>query len=594
VGYRREYDLSGRAEQDSLLRIVFDLNRYKSHIAERISELTGISSEDILSLLETPPAEKMGDLAFPCFTLAKAEKKSPVEIARDLATRLPGDKIIDAVSADGPYVNFKLNREHLIESVVSDISYRQGDYGKSDIGDGRRIVIEYSSPNIAKPFGIGHLRSTVIGAALKRVFTFLGYRVISINHLGDWGTQFGKLLYAFKKWGDEEELQRRPIEHLYDLYVRVHQEEEKDGLVAEATRAEFRKLEEGDSVSHLLWKRFSELSKREFAKIYEMLGVEFDSDVGESYFLEKIPEAEKRLKEASLLSQSQDATIVDLEKFGMPAMLIRKSDDTTLYASRDLAAAIYRRQKYDFEKMIYVVGVAQSLYFRQLFKVLELMGFKWASRCHHVSFGWVKLGEEMMSTRRGNIVFLEDVISKAVERTKRIIEENSPDLPDPDRVAVEVGVGAVVFADLAYRRETDISFEWDRILDFKGNSGPYVQYSHARICSVLRKYGDKPSSGCDPKLLQLPEEHSIAKMLALYPDVLRKAADEFEPYYISSFLLELCGTFNTYYQKYRSPEDRILSTDPETTGSRVALANCTRIVLRSGLNLLGLSAPEMM
>ena len=570
------------------------MNKYKNHIAERISQVIGISKEETLSLLQIPPEDRMGDLAFPSFGLAKMEKKSPAEIARDLASRIPADKVIEGVSADGPYVNFKLNHEYLIADVVAEISSRQGDYGKSDTGGDRTIVIEYSSPNIAKPFGIGHLRSTVIGAALKRILTFLGYRVVSINHLGDWGTQFGKLLYAFKRWGDEEELRKRPIEHLYDLYVRVHQEEERDGVVAEATRAEFKKLEEGDSVSRLLWKRFSELSKREFGKIYQMLGVEFDSDVGESYFLERIPEAEKRLKETSLLSQSQDATIVDLEKYGMPAMLIRKSDDTTLYASRDLAAAIYRRQKYDFDKMIYVVGVAQSLYFRQLFKVLELMGFRWASECHHVSFGWVKLGEEMMSTRRGNIVFLDDVISKAIERTRKIIEENSPDLPDPERVASEVGVGAVVFADLAYRRETDISFEWDRMLDFKGNSGPYLQYSHARICSVLRKYDGKPPVTCRPGLLRLPEEHGIAKMLARYPDIVEKAAGEFEPYYISSFLLELCGVFNTYYQKYRSPEDRILSRDAETTGSRVALTNCIRIVLRSGLGLLGLSAPEMM
>jgi arginyl-tRNA synthetase len=570
------------------------LNKYKNHIAERISQVIGISKEETLSLLQIPPEDRMGDLAFPSFVLAKMEKKSPAEIANDLASRIPADKIIEGVSADGPYVNFKLNHEYLIGDVVAEISSRQGDYGRSDAGAGRTIVIEYSSPNIAKPFGIGHLRSTVIGAALKRVFSFLGYRVVSINHLGDWGTQFGKLLYAFKRWGDEEELQKRPIEHLYDLYVRVHQEEERDELIAEATRAEFKKLEEGDSVSRLLWKRFSELSKRQFGKIYQLLGVEFDSDVGESYYLDRIPEAEKRLREASLVSQSQDATIVDLEKYGMPAMLIRKSDDTTLYASRDLAAAIYRRQKYDFDKMIYVVGVAQSLYFRQLFKVLELMGFRWASECHHVSFGWVKLGEEMMSTRRGNIVFLDDVIAKAIERTRKIIEENSPDLPDPEKVASEVGVGAVVFADLAYRRETDISFEWDRMLDFKGNSGPYLQYSHARICSVLRKYNAKPPVACRPELLRLPEEHSLAKMLARYPDIVYKAAGEFEPYHISSFLLELCGVFNTYYQKYRSPEDRILSKDAETTGSRVALTNCIRIVLRSGLGLLGLSAPEMM
>ena len=376
--------------------------------------------------------------------------------------------------------------------------------------------------------------------------------------------------------------------------MRIHQQEEKDPALLELTRAEFRKLEEGDSESLALWKRFSDLSKREFEKIYDILGTEFESDAGESFYIGRIPQTEKILKDASLLMGSRDATIVDLEKFGMPPMLVRKSDDTTLYATRDLAAAIYRKQEYDFHEMVYVVGVAQSLYFQQLFKVLELMGFSWAANCHHVSFGWVKLGDEMMSTRRGNIIFLDDVISKTVEKTKKIIEENSPGLPDPDKVAFDVGIGAVIFTDLSCRRETDIAFDWDRMLDFKGHSGPYLQYSHARICSVLRKYGKELPSGCDARLLQLPEEYALAKMLALYPDIIEKAAKEFEPYHISSFLLELCGIFNTYYQRYRSPEDRILSSDGNTTRSRLALTKCIRIVLRSGLKLLGLSAPEMM
>lgn len=570
------------------------MKKYKNHIAEKISELAGIGKKDIESYIEMPPSADMGDLAFPCFSLAKILKKSPAMIAKDFQSRLTDDDLIERIEASGAYLNFFFDKNALMSDVISEILRADENYGKSDIGSGKTIVIEYSSPNIAKPFGIGHLRSTVIGAALKRIFRKLGYKVVGINHLGDWGTQFGKLLYAFKNWGDESELQRQPIEHLYDLYTKIHRQEEKDPALLEKTRAEFKKLEEGDAESLTLWKRFSDLSKREFEKIYDMLGTEFECDAGESFYIDRIPQAEKIMEDASLLTESQDATIVDLEKFGMPPMLVRKSDDTTLYATRDLAAAIYRKQEYEFHEMIYVVGVAQSLYFQQLFKVLELMGFGWAANCRHVSFGWVKLGEEMMSTRRGNIIFLDEVISQTVEKAKKIIEENSPDLPDPDKVAFEVGIGAVIFADLSYRRESDIAFDWDRMLDFKGHSGPYLQYSHARICSVLRKYGKKLPSECDARLLHLPEEYALAKMLALYPDIVEKAAEEFEPYHISSFLLELCGIFNTYYQKYRSPEDRIISSEGKTTESRLAITKCIGIVLSSGLNLLGLSAPEMM
>ncbi len=570
------------------------MKKYKNHIAERISKLVEAGKQDIESYIEMPPSEEMGDLAFPCFSLARTLKKSPAVIARDLQSRLTGDDLIERIEAKGAYLNFFFDKNALMEGVISEILRVDKDYGRSDIGSGKTIVIEYSSPNIAKPFGIGHLRSTVIGAALKRIFRHLGHKAVGINHLGDWGTQFGKLLYAFKHWGNESELQRKPIEHLYDLYVRIHQQEEDDPALLESTRAEFRNLEEGDPESLDLWKRFSDLSKREFKKIYDMLGTEFDSDLGESFYIDRIPQTEKILKDASLLKESRDATIVDLEEYGMPPMLVRKSDDTTLYATRDLAAAIYRKQKYDFHEMVYVVGVAQSLYFQQLFKVLELMGFSWAADCHHVSFGWVKLGDEMMSTRRGNIIFLDDVISRTVEKTKKIIEENSPDLPDPDKVAFDVGVGAVIFADLSCRRDTDIAFDWDRMLDFKGHSGPYLQYSHARICSVLRKYGKELPSVCDARLLQLPEEYTLAKMLAVFPDIIDKAAKDFEPYHISSFLLELCGIFNTYYQKYRSPEDRILGSDKDTSRSRLALTRCIKIVVGSGLKLLGLSAPEMM
>jgi len=351
------------------------LKKYKNHIAEIIARAAGIGAEKIEPFIEIPPSEEMGDLAFPCFTLARHLRKSPQTIAQELLNKITPQDPIERIEADGAYLNFSLRHASLIADVISEVSEFSDDYGKRDTGKGKTVVVEYSSPNIAKPFGIGHLRSTVIGAALKRIFLHLGYDVVSINHLGDWGTQFGKLLYAYKRWGDESRLQADPVEHLYDLYVKIHQEEEKNKDIADASRAEFRKLEDGDSESLKLWKSFSDLSKREFAQIYRMLGVEFDSDDGESFYIDKIPETEKILRDSGLLSESREATIVDLEKFDMPPMLIRKSDDTTLYATRDLAAAIYRKRKYDFHKMIYVVGVAQSLYFRQLSRFSNLWDF---------------------------------------------------------------------------------------------------------------------------------------------------------------------------------------------------------------------------
>lgn len=536
----------------------------------------------------------MGDLALPCFQLARALKKSPSAIASDLAGRMESDHLISRVEAKGPYLNFFLERTEVVRQVLGEICSSGAEFGKSGIGRGMTIVIDYSSPNIAKPFGIGHLRSTVIGAALKRIYQHQGYTVVGINHLGDWGTQFGKVILAFKLWGDEERLAENPIEHLYNLYVRIHQEEENNPELEARGRDEFRKLEGGNPENLALWTRFATLSRREFEKIYAVLGIEFEATAGESFYNDKIGGTEAILEDLSLLRRSREATIIDLEKFGLPPMLVKKSDDTTLYATRDVAAAIYRKETYDFNKMLYVVGVAQSLHFQQLFKVLELLGYNWVSDCRHVSFGWVKLGDEMMSTRRGNIVFLEDVISRAVELAGDIIKKGSPDLPDPEKTALDVGVGAVVFADLAYRRETDIAFDWDRMLDFSGNSGPYLQYVHARVCSVLRRYGRPVPADFTPDGLILPEEYELVKMLARYPEIIEKASDESEPFHISSYLLEICGLFNTYYQKYKSPEDRIISTVPDKTAARIALVSSLRSVLYSGLTILGLKAPEMM
>ncbi|HBZ00494.1 MAG TPA: arginine--tRNA ligase, partial [candidate division Zixibacteria bacterium] len=469
MGYCAKRGLSGRSNQDCLFGNIFYLKSLKNDIAEKVSAAAGVDKAQLVDLIEIPPTDEMGDLALPCFYLSKALRKSPAAIATELAAKIAPDDFIDRVEAKGPYLNFFLKRERVISDVVTEISSQKENYGKDTEGAGKTVVIDYSSPNIAKPFGIGHLRSTVIGAALKRIFEHRGYKVIGINHLGDWGTQFGKVILAYKLWGDEAKLAGNPIEYLYDLYVKIHQEEEKNPTLSERTREEFKKLESGDPENLALWKRFSDLSKQEFDKIYNILGITFESLAGESFYNDKIANTEKLLTQKDLLSQSREATIVDLEIFGLQPLLIKKSDETTLYATRDLAAAIYRKETYNFDKMLYVVGVAQSLHFRQLFKVLELLEFNWVKNCYHISFGWVKLGEEMMSTRKGNIVFLDDVILKAIGLAKSIIEKGNPDLPDPEKTAREVGIGAVVFTDLAFRRDTDISFDWDRMLDFSGN-----------------------------------------------------------------------------------------------------------------------------
>jgi arginyl-tRNA synthetase len=582
------------------------LKSFKIHIAERIAAIAGIDKSKFVDAFEMPPNEQMGDLALPAFVFLKlakdhsglksqlAELKGPPAIAAYYAKSIHPDDIIEKVESKGPYLNFYLKHTGVISQTIADISTRRSDYGKSKLGNGKTIVIDYSSPNIAKPFGIGHLRSTVIGAALKKIFQYQGYDVVGVNHLGDWGTQFGKVIMAYRLWGDENILKETPVEHLYDLYVRFHREEEADPTLTDKARNEFRKLEAGDPENLTLWKKFAGLTKDEFSKIYDILGVSFESDAGESFYNDKIANVENLLGEKGLLSISRDATIVDLEKFGMQPLLVKKSDDTTLYATRDLAAAIYRKETYNFHKSLYVVNVAQSLHFKQLFKTLELMGYDWAADCHHVSFGWVKLGDEMMSTRKGNIVLLEDVIDKAVGLARTAMKKSNIEHPDPDKTAREIGIGAVVFTDLAYRRDTDIAFDWDRMLDFSGNSGPYLQYTHARICSVIRKYGKPIDNIFSAESLTLPEEYVMTKKLSQFPDIIDKAANEFEPFVISSFLLELCGIFNTYYQKYKSPEDRILSVKPELADARIALINCVGHILRNGLTILGLGAPEIM
>ncbi len=570
------------------------MNPFKKHICQRLSELTGLPPVDISRTLEIPPDQNWGDYGWPCFQLAKTSKDAPPSIASKLAGKIAPDKYIKSVSAKGPYLNFTLDRKAVIDYVCRQIYSERDLYGKSAIGRDKTVIIEYSSPNIAKPMGIGHLRSTVIGAALKRIYEHLGYKVISINHIGDWGTQFGKLAVAYKRWADPRKFDENPIKELYRIYVKLHEEAEKDRTLEAESREIFKSLETGDPEIKELWKKFVDLTWNDFKRIYDMLGIEFDSIAGESFYQEMIPDVINLLQDKGLSRVSQGALIIPLDEYDLEPMLLKKKDGSTLYGTRDLAAAIYRYETYKFDKMLYVVGVAQNLHFKQFFKTLELAGFDWVKNCHHINFGWVTLAGEMMSTRRGNIVFLEDVINQAIDKASKIIEQGNPDLVDKEKVARQVGVGAVVFADLSVKRQTNVSFDWDRMLDFHGYSGPYLQYAHARLSSVLRKHQQELKAEADYGLLELPEEYRLAKMLLDFPDRVSDAAELNEPHVISAYLLDLVGIFSTYYQKYKSPIDKILSDDPDLRRAKVNLTYSIKMVLNKGLNLLGIEAPERM
>jgi len=531
----------------------------------------------------------LGVYAFPCFVLSKKLKKAPGKIAEELAQKLKPTDLIEEIYSIGPYLNFKVNKIKLAEFVLSEIFDKGESYGSDEIGKGKTIVIDFSSPNIAKPFGIGHLRTTMIGNALYHIHKKLGFTVIRINHLGDWGTQFGKVILAYKMWGDEKEFLKDPISTLYDLYVRFHTEEEKDPKLEEEARAWFKKLEDGNKEATQLWEKFRECSLKEFDRVYQMLGIEFDSYAGESFYNQFMDQTIEELKAKGLAEISQNALIVNLEKFNLPPCLLKKKDEATLYATRDITAAIYRYNTYHFHKNLYVVGTAQKLHFQQVFKVLELMGYAWAKDCVHVDFGWIKFKQEMMSTRKGNIVLLEDVLNKSIQLALKIIKEKNPDLENKEKVAYDVGIGAVVFADLSTRRNKDIDFDWDQALSFDGETGPYVQYTHARLCSLMRKYGKPIKKDVNHRIFSTDEESRLIKLLEDYPRKIKQSAEAYEPSIICSYLIDLCATFNRFYQK-----QRIITEDEILTDARMLLAKGVQAVLKSGLSILGIKAPERM
>ena len=548
-----------------------------------------VTVEDIARSIEFPTRPGFGHLAVPLFSLAGQLRQSPAAIAQQVAEIIERPASISRIEPITGYLNFWEAPGSVASDVLPRVFALPDRYAASTEGTGKTIVMDYSHPNIAKPFGVGHLRSTVIGNCLYRVFAKLGYRPVGINHLGDWGTQFGKLICAYRRWGSPTALDEQPILALYDLYVRFHKEAETDAALEDQARVEFKKLEDGDLENRALWQRFRDLSLREFNRIYDRLGVRFDSDAGESFYNDRLGPLIARLERTGMAKESQDALVIELDDPQLPPLVVRKADDASLYATRDLAAAEYRYAAYGFHRALYIVGAAQSLYFRQLFAALKKIGYVWAERMEHVEFGWVKFGQEIMSTRRGTIVFLDDVIEQAVQRARKIIMEKNPDLPNAAAVAEQVGTGAVVFSQIAVRRNKDIVFAFADVLNFDGHTGPFVQYNYARLCSLLRKYDRPVEPDVDFSLLNEPEETRLAILLHDYPRRVRAVAETCEPAVLAAFLIELVDVYSSYYQRVR-----IITEEAPSTRARMLLSSAVRDVLKDGLYLLGMHAPERM
>lgn len=555
-------------------------------LKEKIEDLT---LEEIVALIEVPPNKEMGDFAFPCFKLAKVFRKAPNMIAADLAENIEAKGAISKVMPLGGYVNFFVNKSQLAETVINDVLTKKEKYGHTDLGQEKAVVIDFSSPNIAKPFHIGHIRTTVIGNALYKIYDSQGYNVVRVNHLGDYGTQFGKLIVAFKLWGSKEAVEANPIPELLKLYVKFHEEAEQKPEMEDEARAWFTKLENGDEEAKALWQWFRDESLKEFARVYDLLDIEFDSYAGESFYSDKMGVVIEQLKEKGLLVQSQGTNVVDLEEYNMPPALITKNDGSTLYMTRDLAAAIYRKNTYDFDKCIYVVGSQQSLHFQQLFKVLELMGYEWSKDLIHVPFGMVALEEGTMSTRKGRVVFLEDVLKQAVEKTKEIVLSKNPNAKNVDQIAKQVGVGAVVFQELSNSRIKDYTFSWSRTLSFEGETGPYVQYTHARCCAVLRKAEEEVTADINYDLLSEGDGAEVLKVIGSFNKSILAAMRKNEPHIITRFVLDLAQAFNKFYH-----DNPILVDDVEVRKARLALVAATRQTIENALALLGMHAPERM
>jgi arginyl-tRNA synthetase len=562
----------------------------KQKIVELIEKnVEGLSAEDINGLIEIPPKPELGDFAFPCFRLAKTMRKAPQAIAADIKEAIGDVDFLDDIQVQGAYLNFFVNKEIYIKSMLD--AAMAPDFGTQNLGEGQTICIDYSSPNVAKNFHVGHLRTTIIGNSLYKIYSKLGYKVIRINHLGDWGTQFGKLIVAYKAWGSEEAVKKDGIAELMKLYVKFHSEAEKNPELNDEARAWFAKMEQGDEEALSIWQWFKDISLVEYKRTYNLLGMDFDYYMGESFYRDKTDDVVNRLTDAGLLTESDGAKIVDLEKYDMAPCLILKNDGSSIYATRDLAAIFYRKENYNFSKCIYVTGQEQKLHFAQVFKVVELLGNDWAKeQLIHVPYGLVSLEGAKLSSRSGNIVYAEDILLEAVSKIREIIEEKNPDIPDKEETAKKIGVGAVLFNDLYNQRIKDVSFNWDKLLNFDGETGPYVQYTYARCASILRKIDDfNPDVSIDYSLLANPESMDLLKEISRFPKVIYDASEKYEPSVVARFSVAVAQSFNKFYNACR-----VNVEDVDTRNARVALVYLTKKIIKDALELLGIECAEQM
>jgi len=569
---------------------------YKELIAEAISNaIENLTKDEIAGMIEIPTDEKMGDFAFPCFRLAKELRKAPPMIAKEIAGKLASNKIFAKVEPVNAYVNMFISREEFIYDVIKEVVATQENFGRSDEGKGKKVIVEYSSPNIAKPFHIGHIRSTVIGNSIYKIYDFLGYDTVRINHLGDYGTQFGKMIVSYRRWGNKEDVIKEPIKTLLNYYVKFHEECELDPSLDDEAREVFTKLENGEPEEVELWKWFREESLKEFSRVYKMLGIEFDSYAGESFYSDKMDRVVNMLKDANLLKESEGAQIVDLEEYNMSPALIMKSDGSTLYITRDIAAAVYRKEHYNFYKNLYIVASQQNLHFKQWIKIIELMGNEWAKDCVHIPFGLVSLEEGTMSTRHGRVVYLEEVLNRAVEQTKQVIIEKDVNTENVEETARQVGIGAVIFQELSNNRIKDYVFSWEKVLNFEGETGPYVQYTHTRAASLLRNAGEeivKKIMNVDAlklKYIAGDSGYELAKLIYQFPQIIREAGERYEPSIVTRHLVNVAQSFNHFYH-----DEHILVKDEDEKIAKLALVFAAKNTIKNGLGLLGMEVPEKM
>lgn len=560
----------------------------KAQIIDIIAKAANLDTETVANLIEIPPKADMGDYAFPCFQLAKTLRKAPPMIAADIAEAIGECDIIDKLEVKGAYLNFFLKKEIFVKSMIEKST--AVNFGSSTIGEGKSICIDYSSPNVAKNFHVGHLRTTIIGNSLYKIYSKLGYKVERINHLGDWGTQFGKLIVAYKAWGSKEAVEKDGVAELMKLYVKFHEEAEKDDSLNDQAREWFTQMEQGNEEALSIWQWFVDISLKEYKGTYELLGMEFDHYLGESFYRDKTADVVSRLTDASLLKESEGAQIVDLEEYNMAPCLIMKKDGSSIYATRDLAAIFYRKATWNFEKCLYVTGQEQKLHFAQVFKVVELLGNEWAKdSLVHIPYGLVSLEGAKLSTRSGNIIYAEDILLEAIAKVKEIIAEKNPNLEDKDEVAKIVGVGAILFNDLYNQRIKDVSFKWDKVLNFDGETGPYVQYTYCRCASILRTISYDANAEIDYNLLLDDEAIALLKEINRFPQVVADAAEKYEPCIVARFAMDVAQSFSRFYNACR-----VNVEDDALRNARGKLVEITKTTLKDALDLLGIQCPEQM